>query len=56
MLARMDGASPVDYLNRPGERETARALGRAILGQQAASWKTTREIIRSHLPLGPGDA
>jgi hypothetical protein len=38
LLARIDGASPVDYLPEEPKRDAARRLGRGLLLERPASW------------------
>lgn len=48
-LARIDGKSPVDYLESAAARDTARAFGRTLLVDPAESWPAARRRLTEQL-------
>jgi 5-methylthioribose kinase len=48
-LARLDGKSPVDYLNDAGQRESVRELCRTIFDKQPNDWADVRSLVESSL-------
>lgn len=44
-LARIDGTSPVDYLQSESQREAVRRIGRRVLHEQPGSWEGVLGIV-----------
>jgi 5-methylthioribose kinase len=48
LLARIDGTSPVDYLNEEPKREAVRSLGRRLLWEHPTHWDEVLELCEAH--------